>query len=154
MSLFFNMLSKLVIAFLPKSKHLLISWLQSPFAVILEPKISLSLFPLFPHLFVMRWWDRMTLVFWMLSLKPTFLLFSFTFIKRLFSYLNNWKERVAQNITRICISNKVQLYLLLHLIYNYWIDVQLFGYFTGWISNISFYTYCIYSDITGWFWDS
>ena len=38
MSLFFNMLSRLVITFLPKSKHLLISWLQSPFAVILEPK--------------------------------------------------------------------------------------------------------------------
>ena len=38
MSLLFNMLSRLVIAFLPKSKHLLISWLQSPSAVILEPK--------------------------------------------------------------------------------------------------------------------
>ena len=38
MSLLFNMLSKLVIAFLPRSKHLLISWLQSPSAVILEPK--------------------------------------------------------------------------------------------------------------------
>ena len=37
MSLLFNMLSKLVIAFLPRSKHLLISWLQSPSAVILEP---------------------------------------------------------------------------------------------------------------------
>ena len=37
MSLFFNMLSMLVIAFLPRSKHLLISWLQSPSAVILEP---------------------------------------------------------------------------------------------------------------------
>ena len=38
MSLFFNMLSRLVIAFLPRSKHLLISGLQSPSAVILEPK--------------------------------------------------------------------------------------------------------------------
>ena len=37
MSLLFNMLSKLVIAFLPRSRRLLISWLQSPFAVILEP---------------------------------------------------------------------------------------------------------------------
>ena len=37
MSLLFNMLSRLVIAFLPRSKHLFISWLQSPFAVILEP---------------------------------------------------------------------------------------------------------------------
>ena len=38
MSLLFNMLSRLVIAFLPRGKHLLISWLQSPSAVILEPK--------------------------------------------------------------------------------------------------------------------
>ena len=38
MSLLFNMLSRLVIAFLPRSKHLLISWLQSPSAVILESK--------------------------------------------------------------------------------------------------------------------
>ena len=38
MSLLFNMLSKFVIAFLPRSKPLLISWLQSPSAVILEPK--------------------------------------------------------------------------------------------------------------------
>ena len=43
MSLFFNMLSRLVIAFLPGSKHLLISWLQSPSAVILElPKNKVS----------------------------------------------------------------------------------------------------------------
>ena len=43
MSLLFNMLSRLVIAFLPRSKHLLISWLQSPFAVILEPRKIKSL---------------------------------------------------------------------------------------------------------------
>ena len=55
MSLLFEMLSSFVIAFLPRSKHLLISWLQSPSAVILEPKkTSLSLFPLFPHLFAMK----------------------------------------------------------------------------------------------------
>ena len=40
MSLLFNMLSRLVITFLPRSKRLLISWLQSPSAVILEPKIK------------------------------------------------------------------------------------------------------------------
>ena len=52
-SLLLNMLSGLVIAFLPRSKHFLISWLQSPSSVILEPpKESLSLFPLFPHLLV------------------------------------------------------------------------------------------------------
>ena len=39
MSLLFNMLSRLVITFLPRSKHLLISWLQSPSAVLLEPQI-------------------------------------------------------------------------------------------------------------------
>ena len=44
MSLFFNMslLSRLVVTLLPRSKHLLISWLQSPYAVILEPKIIKS----------------------------------------------------------------------------------------------------------------
>ena len=56
MSLLFKRLSRLVIAFLSRSKCLLISWLQSPFAVILEPKKSLSLFP---HLFPMKWWDWM-----------------------------------------------------------------------------------------------
>ena len=43
MSLLFNTLSRLVVAFLPRSKHLLISWLQTPFAVILEPKEIKSL---------------------------------------------------------------------------------------------------------------
>ena len=52
MSLLFNMLSRLVIAFLPRSKRLLISLLQSPSAVILEPKKIK--FPLFPHLFAMK----------------------------------------------------------------------------------------------------
>ena len=42
MSLLFNMLSRLVITLLPRSKHLLISWLQSPSAVILEPKKTKS----------------------------------------------------------------------------------------------------------------
>ena len=60
MFLLFNMLSKFFIAFLPRSKCLLISWLQSPSAVIWEPtKISLSLFPWFPHLFAVKWWDQM-----------------------------------------------------------------------------------------------
>ena len=55
MSLLFNMLSRLVITFLPRGKHLSISWLQSSSAVILEPeKQSLTLFPLFPHLFPMK----------------------------------------------------------------------------------------------------
>ena len=54
MSLLFNMQSRLVKAFLPRSKLLLILWLQSPSAVILEPKEIKSLFQLFPHLFVME----------------------------------------------------------------------------------------------------
>ena len=54
MSLLFNKLSRLVITFLPRSKHLLISWLKSPSAVILEPsKIKSDMFPLSPHLFPM-----------------------------------------------------------------------------------------------------
>ena len=88
MSLFFNMLSRLVIAFLPRSKCLLISWLQSPSAVILEPwkiksdtvsTVSLSI----SHEVMGP--DAMIFVFWMLSFKPNFSLSSFTFIKRLFS---------------------------------------------------------------------
>ena len=60
MSLPFNMLFRFLLAFLPRSKLLLISWLQSPYGVILGPKkIKLSPFPLFPHLFAMKWWDLM-----------------------------------------------------------------------------------------------
>ena len=75
MSLLFNMLSMLVIAFLPKSKHLLISWLQSPSAVILEPKkikpVTVSTFS--PSvLSEMMWPDAMILDFWMLNFKPAF----------------------------------------------------------------------------------
>ena len=58
-SLLFNMLSRLVIAFLPSSKRLSISWLKSPSAVLLEPPKLVWQFPLFPHLFPMKWWDQM-----------------------------------------------------------------------------------------------
>ena len=88
MSLLFNMLSRLVITFLPRSKRLLISWLQSPSSVILEPKKIKSdtvsmVSPSISHEVMGP--DAMILVFWMLSFKPTFSLSSFTFIKRLFS---------------------------------------------------------------------
>ena len=54
-SLLFNMLFRLVIAFLPKSESLLISWLQSPSAVILEPKkIKSVAVSIIPHLFAMK----------------------------------------------------------------------------------------------------
>ena len=60
-SLLFNMLSRFVIVFLPKSKHLLISSLQSPSKVILEPKKiksdTVSIFS--PHPFAKKWWDQM-----------------------------------------------------------------------------------------------
>ena len=88
MSLLLNMLSRLVITFLPRSKHLLMSWLQSPSAVILGPKkiksdtVS-SVSPSLSH--EMMGPDAMILVFWMLRFKPTFSLSLFTFIKRLFS---------------------------------------------------------------------
>ena len=86
-SLLFNMLSRLV-KVLPRSKCLLISWLQSPSAVILEPKIinSSTVSPVYPsicHELVGP--DAMIFVFWMLSFKPTFSLSSFTFIKKLVS---------------------------------------------------------------------
>ena len=87
-SLLFNMLSRLVIAFLPRSKHLLILWLQSPSEVILEPKKIVCLcFYCFPV--YLPWSDGTRchdLVFWMMSFKLTFPLSSFTFIKSFFSY--------------------------------------------------------------------
>ena len=49
MSLLFNMLSRLVITFLSRSKHLLVSWLQSPSAVILEPPKDCHCFPIYVH---------------------------------------------------------------------------------------------------------
>ena len=72
MSLLLNMLSRLFITLLPRSKHLLISWLQSPSAVILEPqKIkSDTVSPSISHEVMGP--DAMIFVFWMLSFKPTF----------------------------------------------------------------------------------
>ena len=88
MSLLFNMLSMLVIPFLPRSKRLVISWMQSPSAVILElRKIkSDTVSTVSPSIcYEVMGPDAMIFVFWMLSFKPSFSLYSFTFIKRLFS---------------------------------------------------------------------
>ena len=88
MSLFFNILSRLVITFLPRSQHLLISWLQSSSAVILEPQTvkSVTVSIVSPSIFhEVMGPDAMIFVFWMLSFKPTFSLSSFNLIKRLFS---------------------------------------------------------------------
>ena len=60
MSLLFNILSRLVIAFLPRSKRLLISWLQSPSAVVLEAKkIKSATVSIVSPQFAMKWWDWM-----------------------------------------------------------------------------------------------
>ena len=86
MSLLFNMLCRLVIVFLPRSKHILISWLQSPSSVILEPsKIVYHCFHCFPFIYhVVMGPDTLISVFLILSFKPAFSLSSFTF-KRLFN---------------------------------------------------------------------
>ena len=80
-SLLFKMLSRFVIAFFPRSKRLLISWLLSPSTVMLKPKkiesVTVSTFsPSICH--EVMGLDATILVFWMLSYKPAFLLSSFT----------------------------------------------------------------------------
>ena len=89
MSLLYNKLSRLVIASLPSSKCLLISWLQSSYAVILDPHpqiksvtVSIVSPSIYPEVIGL---DALILLFWMLRFKPTFSLSSFTFIKRLLS---------------------------------------------------------------------
>ena len=80
MSLLLNMLSRLVITFLPRSRRLLISWLQSPSVVILEPRkiksdtVSTGS-PSICHEVMGP--DAMIFIFWMLSFKPTFSLSTF-----------------------------------------------------------------------------
>ena len=84
MSLLFNMF---VIVFHPRSKHLLILWLQTMSAVILDSKkIKYVTVSAFPHLFAMKWWDQMPCCsffeYWVLG---QVFHSSFIFIKRLFS---------------------------------------------------------------------
>jgi len=100
MSLLFNMRSRLVITFLPRSKCLLISWWQSSSAVILEPpKIKSdtvsTVSPSISHEVMGP--DAMILVFLMLSFKPSFSLSSFTFIKRFFSSFSLSAIRVVSS---------------------------------------------------------
>ena len=88
MSLLLNMLSRLAITFLPRSKHLLISWLQSSSAVVLElQKIKSdtvsTVSPSISH--EMMGPVAMVFVYWMLSFKPNLSLFTLTFIRRLLS---------------------------------------------------------------------
>ena len=89
MSLLFTVLSRFVIAFLPRSSHLLISWLQSPSTVILQPKkrksgIASTFYPSVYHKVMGP--DAMILILVIPSFKPAFSL-SFTLIKRFFSSL-------------------------------------------------------------------
>ena len=85
-----------VTAFLPRSKHLLTSWLQSLSAVILEAKKkksipSSSFSPSICHEVT----ETSAISFWMLSLKPAFSLFSFTLLKRLFNSSSRSAIRVV-----------------------------------------------------------
>ena len=85
-------------AFLPRNKHLLISWLQSLATVILEPRkikpVTASTFsPSIRHEEMRP--DAMILVFWMLSSKLAFLLSSFTLIKRIFSFSSHWSGSIS-----------------------------------------------------------
>ena len=131
MSLLFNMLSRLALAFLPKSKHLLISWMQSPSAVILEPKkiksVTVSIVsPSLCHEVIEP--DAMIVVFWMLSFKPSFSLSSFTFFKRLL-FLDNFNcvsqvKTVTNNKERIDISRKMSHFPIIWHENNVWIQGQ------------------------------
>ena len=99
MSPLFSVLSRLVITFLPRSKRLLISWLQSPSAVILQPQkiksVTVSIFsPCICH--QVMGLDAMIFIIWMLSFKPASLS-SFTLIKKLFSYSLLSAIRVASS---------------------------------------------------------
>ena len=90
MSLLFNILSSLVIIFLPRSRHLLISWLQSPSAVILEPQKIKSDTVSTVYLSIshkVMGLDAMIFVFWMLSFKSTFPTLHYHFHQEAFLFL-------------------------------------------------------------------
>ena len=110
MILLFDMLSSWVITFHQRSKHLVISRLQSPSSVILEPKKINSatvstVSPSIRHEVLAP--DAMILVLWMLSFKPTILHFSITFIKRLFK---------SSSLSAIRVVSSVYLRLLIFLL--------------------------------------
>ena len=99
--LLFNILSRFVIAFLPRNKCLLISWPQSPTAVIWQPmkikSVTISIFsPSICHEVMGP--DAIILVFWMLSFKPAFSLSSMTFINQLFSSSSLSVIRVVSSV--------------------------------------------------------
>ena len=112
MSLLFNSLTVFVTAFLPRSKYLLISWLQSPSAVILLSKkiksVTVSIVsPSVCHEAIEL--DAMIFIFCMLSFKPVFSLSFFTFINRLFNF--SWLITLA-----IIVVSSAYLRLLIFLL--------------------------------------
>ena len=109
MSLLFNMLSRFVMAFFPRSKCLLISWLQAPSTVILEPKKKkiCHCFHFPPSIcHEVMGPDALILVFWMLGFKSAFSLSSFT-LKRLFS---------SSSLSAIRVVSSMYLRLLIFLL--------------------------------------
>ena len=122
MSLLFNMQSRLIITFLPRSKHLLITWLQSPSAVILEPpKIKSAtvstVSPSISHEVMGP--DAMIFVFWMLSFKPTFSLSSFTFIKRIVHIHRHSCVLTCKTVDTLQTTLVVHSYMILLLSFSY-----------------------------------
>ena len=110
MSLLFNTLSRLVRAFLPRNKHLLISWCSHHLQWFWSPKNKVChCFYCFP--IYLPWSDAMILVFWRLSFKPAFSISSFTFIKRLFS---------SSSFSAIRVVSSAYLRLLIFLPANRW----------------------------------
>ena len=114
-----SILFRFVIASLPRSKCLLISWLQLPFTVILLPKkIKLVRASTFPLLCAMKWWDKShDLSFLILSFNPDFSPFSFTLIKSLFSSSSLSVIRVVPAATWGCwyFSRQSWFQLVIHL---------------------------------------
>ena len=117
MSLLFNMPSRLVITFLPRSKRLLISWLQSPSAVILEhKKIKPDTVSIFSHLFAMKWWDQMpwSSFFECWVLNQLFL--NITFVKKHpFFWVNQYFTKFAVNYSIVCIDHIIHSTIQGHL---------------------------------------
>ena len=142
----------LVIAFLPRSKCLLISWLQPPSAVILEPKkiksVAVSIVcPSNCHEVIGL--DAMILIFRMLSFKPTFSLSSFTFIKRIFSSSSLWAIRVVSSaylrllivLTAILIlvyASSSLAFLMINRVTIYSLDIFLFLFGTSLLFHVQF----------------
>ena len=170
MSLLFHMLSRLVITFLPSSTHLLISWLQSPSAMILEPKKRKSLTvsivsPSICHEVMGP--DAMTLVFWMLNFKPTFSLSSFTFIKRLFSssllsaigwyhlhiwgyWYFSWQITKIQSVTLSFLFDSDLLELLVSFVVGHLYSLSPLGGAVSWLVDSDSQRRCYKSPETTW----